>query len=57
MRVAGAAETDTLQLVAVPFVTIGEAAAISVGACLLATAVPLRSIAKVSIVESIENAE
>lgn len=53
----GAAETDTLQLVAVPFVTIGEAAAISVGACLLATAVPLRSIAKMNIVESIENAE
>lgn len=53
----GAAETDTLRLVAVPLATMGEAAAISMGACLLATAVPLRSIAKMNIVETIENAE
>lgn len=53
----GAAETDTLQLVAVPFAAIGEAAVLSVAACLLATAVPLRTIAKMSVVESIENVE
>ena len=53
----GAAQTDTLQLVPVPFGAIGEAAVLSVAACLIATAVPLRSIAKMSIVESIENVE
>lgn len=53
----GAAETDTLRFVAVPFVTIGQAAALSVAACLLATAVPLRSIAGMNIVESIEAVE
>ncbi|MDE7044128.1 MAG: FtsX-like permease family protein, partial [Acetatifactor sp.] len=53
----GAAQTDTLQLVPVPFGVIGEAAVLSVAACLIATAVPLRSIAKMSIVESIENVE
>ena len=53
----GAAETDTLRLVTVPFVTIAQAAVLSVAACLLATAVPLRSIADMNIVESIEAVE
>lgn len=53
----GAAQTDTLRLVAVPIKAIAEAAALSVAACLLATAIPLRSIAKMNIVESIENVE
>ena len=53
----GAAKTDTLQLVAVPVMAIIEAAVVSVAACLLATAIPLRSIAKMNIVESIENVE
>lgn len=53
----GAAETDTLQLVAIPWLPILEAAVISIFACLLATAVPLRSIAGMSIVESIETVE
>lgn len=49
-----AATTDTLQLVAIPYVSILEAALISIAACLLATAIPLRAIAKMSIVASIE---
>lgn len=53
----GAAQTDVLQLVAVPITAIIEAAIISIVACLLATAFPLRSIAKLNIVESIENIE
>lgn len=50
-----AAATDHLQLVAVAYVPLLEAAGISVAACLLATAVPLRSIAKMNIVESMES--
>lgn len=53
----GAAQTDVLQLVAVPITAIIEAAIISIVACLLATVFPLRSIAKLNIVESIENIE
>lgn len=53
----GAARTDALQLVAVPVMAIMEAAVVSVAACLLATAIPLRAIAKMNIVESIENVE
>lgn len=53
----GAAKTDTLQPVAVPIAAIAEASAVSIAACLLATAVPLRSIAKMSIVDSIETVE
>lgn len=53
----GAAQTDTLQLVAVPVMAIVEAAIISIASCLLATAIPLCSIAKMNIVESIENVE
>ena len=53
----GAARTDTMQLVVIPFAAIGEAAVISTVVCLLATAVPLRSIAKLDIVSSIESVE
>lgn len=52
-----AADTGIIQLVAIPIVPIVEAAVLSVGACLLATAMPLRSISKMSIVESIETVE
>jgi ABC-type antimicrobial peptide transport system permease subunit len=52
-----AAITDSLQLVSVPYVSMLEAALISIAACLSATAVPLRSIAKMNIVESIEAVE
>lgn len=53
----GAARTDTLQLVEIPFLPVAEAAILSIIACMAATAVPLRSIAKMEIVESIENVE
>ena len=53
----GAVQTDTLQLVAVPVAAILEAAAVSVAACLAATAIPLRTISRMSIVESIETGE
>ena len=52
-----AAVTDNLQFAEVPFVSILEAAAVSIAACLLATAVPLRSIARMNIVESIETVD
>ena len=51
-----AAQTDALQLTAVPAAAIAEAATIAVAACLLATAIPLRSIAKMNIVDAIETA-
>ena len=52
-----AAATDTLQLVAIPYRAFFEAAVISIAASLLATAVPLRSIARMNIVASIETVE
>lgn len=51
------ATTDALQLVPIPYISIIEAAFFSVVACLLATAIPLRSISKMNIVESIEAVE
>lgn len=48
-----AAANDTFALIAVPIVSILEAAFISVLACMAATAIPLRSIAKADIVKSI----
>jgi predicted lysophospholipase L1 biosynthesis ABC-type transport system permease subunit len=48
-----AAANNTLQFDTVPIIAILEAAVISVVACLAATAVPLRSIAKADIVKSI----
>lgn len=52
-----AADTGAIQLVAIPIVPIIEATILSIGACLLATAMPLRSISKMNIVESIEAVE
>lgn len=52
-----AATTDSLQFISVPYFSIIEAALISIAACLSATAVPLHSIAKMNIVESIEKVE
>lgn len=49
-----AADTGSLQLVKIPVLTISEAVVVSILACLLATAIPLRSIAGMNIVESIE---
>jgi hypothetical protein len=48
-----AAANNTLQFGTIPIISILEAAVISVAACLAATAVPLRSIAKADIVKSI----
>lgn len=48
-----AAVTDTLTFVSVPIVPILEASAFSVTACLLATAIPLKRISKLSIVEAV----
>lgn len=53
----GAAASDTLALVAVPVIPILEAAVISILACLAATCIPLRKIAQMSIVTSIETIE
>lgn len=53
----GAARTDSLQPVAFPFASTGWAAVVSIAACLLATAIPLRSVAGMNIVESIETVE
>lgn len=52
-----AAANDGLQISAVPIAAIMEAAAVSVAACLIATAIPLRTIGRMSIVESIETVE
>ena len=52
-----AAANDGLQLSSVPMTSIMEAAAVSVAACLIATAIPLHGIGKLSIVESIEAVE
>lgn len=53
----GAATTDTVQFVAVPVLTMLQAAVLSIAACLIATCIPLRKIAKMEIVAAIENAE
>ena len=52
-----AAATESIRLVSVPVGSIAEAAAFSVGACLLATGVPLKRIARMSIVEAVETGE
>lgn len=52
-----AARTDALTLVPVPLLSIAEAAAVSLAACLLATAIPLRTVARMNIVEAIEAVE
>lgn len=55
--VVDAAATDSLQFTAIPWLPILEAAVISILACLLATAIPLRSIARMDIVGAIETVE
>lgn len=52
-----AAVNNTLNLGTVPIISILEAAAVSILACLAATAIPLRSIAKADIVKSITAVE
>ena len=52
-----AATTDKIQLVSIPILPIAEATVLSIGACLLATCIPLRKIAGMSIVDSIETVE
>lgn len=52
-----AATTGNMDFTTVPILSIMEATVLAITACLLATAVPLRSIAKLSIVESIETIE
>lgn len=52
-----AATADTIQLVSIPILPIAEATVLSIGACLLATCIPLRKIAGMSIVDSIETVE
>lgn len=52
-----AAQTGTLQLIPIPLSAIAEAAVLSILACLLATAIPLRKIFHMSIVDSIETIE
>ena len=51
------AATGGFRLPPVPVLPMAEAALLSVGACLLATALPLRRISRLSIVESIEGVE
>lgn len=51
---AGAAATGTLQWTAVPWVPILQASALAITACLLATCIPLRKIARLGIVDTIE---
>lgn len=51
------AVSESLQITAAPLLPIAEAAAISILACLAATAVPLQVISKINIVTSIETVE
>lgn len=55
--VVNAATTDSLQFIAVPWLSILEAAVIAILSCLFATAVPLCSIARMDIVGAIEAVE
>ncbi len=52
-----AGKTGSLQLIAVPALPMAEAAALAVGACLLATCIPLGKVGKMSIVEAVESIE
>lgn len=53
----GAAATDKLALVAFPVEPVLQATLISIAACLAATCLPLRQIAKMSIVDSMDTVE
>ena len=52
-----AAVTDAIQLAVVPIFSILEAAVLSIIACLIATCIPLKKIAKMNVIESIEAVE
>lgn len=52
---AGAA--DVLRLTAVPVVPMACASLFAIGACILATCIPLRKVSRMSIVDSIELVE
>jgi ABC-type antimicrobial peptide transport system permease subunit len=52
-----AATTNQIELVTLPIVPILQATVVSIAACLIATCLPLRQIAKLSIVDSIETVE
>ena len=52
-----AGATDTLRLTAVPVVPMSCASLFAIGACILATCIPLRKISRMSIVDSIELVE
>ena len=52
-----AGATDTLRLTAVPVVPMSCASLFAIGACILATCIPLQKISRMSIVESIEAVE
>ncbi len=52
-----AGATDTIRLTAVPVIPVACASLLSIGACILATCIPLRKISRMSIVESIEAVE
>ena len=52
-----AAISDELRLVALPVLSMLEAAVLAIAACLLATCIPLRRISRLSIVDSIETVE
>lgn len=52
-----AAATGAFRFVAVPIGSIALAAVFAVGACLMATCIPLRRVSRMSIVESIETVE
>lgn len=51
------AATDRLALTAVPVLTIAQATFFAIAACLVATVIPLRKIAKMDIVSSIETVD
>lgn len=57
MLLVNSSGTGTIQLTVPPVAAMMEAAVLSIAACMLATAVPLMWIAKMSIVEFIEAAE
>lgn len=52
-----AATSGAIQFVSIPVLPIAEATLLSIGACLLATCIPLRKISGMSIVDFIETVE
>lgn len=52
-----ATATNQIELAALPIIPILQATVVSIAACLIATCLPLRQIAKLSIVDSIETVE